>query len=347
MWIADQLLFISAANRPHGDRFMTRSNAARLTLSRSRIERIAIFAWKYARPVSDDAVVEWLLAGDPVLRWQVMRDLLDEPVEVWEAERRRTLQTGWVAEILSHQGRDGEWPTGRWTASVWALLLLVACGLPEGLRAVQPPVERLLGRFMPAGAAVDGEFLLKRVDLCHLGFWLGLGAHVLGNVRRLPGLASAVLAAQMDDRGWNCRARNHPDTHHSSFHTTFNVLENLRLAAARGAVAESAAVLRGLDYLRLTPAIRDSRLDDAIQLLHDQRKSNGRWPLQKRIPGTLLVEMERPGSDSRWNALRALRVLRCRESRVRRVANRAKASRLAASSSREAPSRRGASASLR
>ena len=72
-------------------------------------------------------------------------------------------------------------------------------------------------------------------------------------------------------------------------------------------------VLRGLDYLRLTPAIRDSRLDDPIQLLHSQRKSNGRWPLQKRIPGTVLVDMEPPGGDSRWNTLRALRVLWCRE----------------------------------
>ena len=42
------------------------------------------------------------------------------------------------------------------------------------------------------------------------------------------------------------------------------------------------------------------------------RKVNGRWPLQKRIPGTLLVEMEKPGQESRWNTLRALRVLRSR-----------------------------------
>ena len=149
--------------------------------------------------------------------------------------------------------------------------------------------------------------------------------------------------------------RNHPGTRHSSFHTTFNVLENLRIAAARGAVSERAfreaearaaefmlehqlyrsdktgevicerfthltypwhwhyTVLRGLDYLRLTPAIDDERPDDPIELLRDRRKPNGRWPLQKRIPGTLLVEMEKPGGESRWNTLRALRVLRARD----------------------------------
>jgi len=304
--------------------------------------------------VSDDAVLEWLLAGDPAIRWQVMRDLLDEPAGVWEAERRRALETGWVAELLDHQGRDGEWPKGRWTGSVWTLMLLVACGLPEGHPPARAPVERLLDRFMPPSETVDGASLLKRVDLCHLGFWLGLGAHVLVDDPRLSGLGEAVLSAQYEDGGWNCQMRNYPERRHSSFNTTFNVLENLRIAAARGVVdagafqeAEARAVelmlahrlyrsdktgaviaerfthltypwhwhykvLRGLDYLRLTPAIQDPRLDDPIELLRNQRRPNGRWPLQKRIPGTLLVEMERPGGESRWNTLRALRVLRCR-----------------------------------
>lgn len=305
--------------------------------------------------MSDDAVMEWLLAGDPVIRWQVMRDLLDEPAEVWEAERRRALKTGWVAELLGHQGKDGEWPTGRWTGSTWTLLLLVECGLPESHPSARAPVERLLDRFMPPGEAVDGAFLLKRVDLCHLGFWLGLGAHVLGDDPRLAALGEAVLSAQYEDGGWNCQMRNYPERLHSSFNTTFNVLENLRIAAAHGRIDEGAferaegralelmlahrmyrsdktgdviaerfthltypwhwhyKVLRGLDYLRLTPAIHDPRLDDPIELLISRRKPNGRWPLQKRIPGTQLVEMERPGGESRWNTLRALRVLRSRD----------------------------------
>jgi hypothetical protein len=304
--------------------------------------------------VSDDAVLEWLLAGDPAIRWQVMRDLLDASAEVWEAERRRTLETGWVAELLARQGRDGEWPKGRWTGSVWTLLLLVACGLPEDHPSARKPVEHLLERFMPPGAAVDGAFLLSRVDLCHLGFWLGLGAHVLGDDPRLRGLGEALLSAHYEDGGWNCQMRNYPERLHSSFNTTFNVLENLRIAVARGVIdkrafqeAEARAVefmlahrmyrsdktgtviaerfthltypwhwhykvLRGLDYLRLTGAIHDPRLDDPIELLRNQRKPNGRWSLQRRIPGTLLVEMEQPGGESRWNTLRALRVLRCR-----------------------------------
>jgi hypothetical protein len=300
---------------------------------------------------SEESVVNWLLGGDPAIRWQVMRDLLDEPAETWQRERRRTVKSGWVAELLARQGADGEWPAGRWTASTWTLLLLVALGIPEGHPAGRAPIEQLLDKFVPEGATV--ESLLKRVDLCHLGFWLGLGAHFTDD-RRLPLLGDAVLSAQFEDGGWNCRARNYPETVHSSFHTTFNVLENLRVANVRGiiptrsfAAAERRAVelllehhlyrsdhtgaviserfaqltypwhwhytfLRGLDYLRLTAAISDPRLADPLNLLDDKRKPNGRWPLQKRIPGTLLVEMEKPGQDSRWNTLRALRVLRLR-----------------------------------
>jgi hypothetical protein len=62
----------------------------------------------------DDAVMEWLLAGDPAVRWQVMRDLLDESVEVWEGERRRVAETGWGAAMLERR-RPAGWPKGRWT----------------------------------------------------------------------------------------------------------------------------------------------------------------------------------------------------------------------------------------
>jgi hypothetical protein len=78
-----------------------------------------------------------------------MRDLLDEPAEAWKAERLQTVETGWVADLLERQGREGDWPKGRWTDSVWTLLLLVASGRPEGHPSASLPVERLLG----AGAA--------------------------------------------------------------------------------------------------------------------------------------------------------------------------------------------------
>ncbi len=45
-------------------------------------------------------VVEWLLDSDPSIRWQVMRDLTDEPAEVVDAERSRVAVEGWGARLL-------------------------------------------------------------------------------------------------------------------------------------------------------------------------------------------------------------------------------------------------------
>jgi hypothetical protein len=42
-------------------------------------------------------VVEWLLDSDPSIRWQVMRDLTDEPDDVVAAERSRVASEGWGA----------------------------------------------------------------------------------------------------------------------------------------------------------------------------------------------------------------------------------------------------------
>ncbi|MGN6522356.1 MAG: hypothetical protein ACTHMZ_03975 [Actinomycetes bacterium] len=69
-------------------------------------------------------------------------------------------------------------------------------------------------------------------------------------------------------------------------------------------------VLRGLDYLRRAGATPDERVAEAIALVESKRDADGRWPLETRYPGTMPVQMdEGEGQPSRWNTLRALRVL--------------------------------------
>jgi hypothetical protein len=70
-------------------------------------------------------------------------------------------------------------------------------------------------------------------------------------------------------------------------------------------------VLRGLDYLRDAGIKPDSRVREAIEIVMQRRHQNGRWPLnllhRERIPLEMETEV---GRASRWNTLRALRVLR-------------------------------------
>jgi len=363
--------------------------------------------------MSSDAVIDWLMTGDPVIRWQVMRDLLPRPTPSlkgretqpdWQAERARTVDSGWGAQFLSHRLPDGSWPKGRWTDTLWTLLVVMDCGLPPSEPRLRESAQAFIERSVTRQKPWDTRWMLTRMDLCHLGFWLRIGGYFGIDEPRLVDIAEVVLDQQMDDGGWNCRRRGYPSTRHGSFHTTFNVLEGLREyvgsrewgvgsrgsegtgthpasflgtppetgggrvsetspqpspwkgegagnLAVRFSEAEARAaefmlchrmyrsdktgevidekftyltfpshwhytVLRGLDYLRSTPAIVDSRLDDPIAMLMGRRGVNGRWPVEKRIAGVELFDMEKMGGESRWNTLRMLRVMRSRKERI-------------------------------
>jgi hypothetical protein len=69
-------------------------------------------------------------------------------------------------------------------------------------------------------------------------------------------------------------------------------------------------VLRGLDYLRNAGIKPDSRVKEAIEIVMQRRHQNGRWPLNLLHREQIPLQMEAVvGSASRWNTLRALRVL--------------------------------------
>ena len=69
-------------------------------------------------------------------------------------------------------------------------------------------------------------------------------------------------------------------------------------------------MLRGLEYLRRAGVAPDERVAEAIELVASNRGGDGHWPLEVRYPGEMPVEVdEGEGRPSRWNTLRALRVL--------------------------------------
>ena len=68
-------------------------------------------------------------------------------------------------------------------------------------------------------------------------------------------------------------------------------------------------ILRCLDYFRDAEVPYDDRMDNAIEALIKKRRRNGLWNLQANHPGQVHFEMEKVGQPSRWNTLRAIRVL--------------------------------------
>jgi len=70
-------------------------------------------------------------------------------------------------------------------------------------------------------------------------------------------------------------------------------------------------VLWGLDFLRKAGVRSDARTDEAVALVARRRHQNGRWPLARSHEGEVHFDMEGArGAASRWNTLRALRVLK-------------------------------------
>ena len=57
----------------------------------------------------------------------------------------------------------------------------------------------------------------------------------------------------------------------------------------------------------------DERVTEAIELLRGKREADGRWLLELTYPGEVHFEMEAEDGPSRWNTLRAMRVLRWAE----------------------------------
>ena len=70
-------------------------------------------------------------------------------------------------------------------------------------------------------------------------------------------------------------------------------------------------VLRGLDYFRSTGDRPDDRVGEAIELVRSKQQPDGTWLLENTHKGAVHFTMDAgDGQPSRWNTLRALRVLR-------------------------------------
>lgn len=67
--------------------------------------------------------------------------------------------------------------------------------------------------------------------------------------------------------------------------------------------------LSALDYFQYSKTPWDDRMQPALDALIKKRNQNGTWNVQAKYPGQTHFDMEKAGRPSRWNTLRALRVI--------------------------------------
>ncbi|HEY9324887.1 MAG TPA: squalene cyclase [Agromyces sp.] len=185
----------------------------------------------------DASVRAWLIDSDPAIRWQVERDLLGLPAEVWQATRARVAVEGFGAKLLAAQDADGQWAGGSffpagffgspeaeapgqpWVATTWALKDLREWGLDASVLA--GTAEQLA-----ANSRWDYDDLPYwggEVDVCINSYTLAAGAWLGADVSEL---ASWFPAHRLADGGWNCEAEE-GDSVRSSFHSTLNAVRGM------------------------------------------------------------------------------------------------------------------------
>jgi len=69
-------------------------------------------------------------------------------------------------------------------------------------------------------------------------------------------------------------------------------------------------ILRSLDYFQYAGNVWDDRMEAAISVIQKKRNNNGSWNMQASHPGLVHFKMEEAGKQSRWNTLRAMRVIK-------------------------------------
>ncbi|HXI82343.1 MAG TPA: hypothetical protein VNM34_16165 [Verrucomicrobiae bacterium] len=301
-------------------------------------------------------VIDWLLDSDPAIRWQVMRDLTNEPAEIVAAERSRVATEGWGAQLLGLQASDGLWAGSAFsqdrTDTFHVLELLRRLGLDPDSETAERAVGLVTEHVTWGDGAwwnppwAESRFFEGEVEPCINGNVVSTGSYF--GVDMTP-LVDRLLGEQLGDGGWNCEVENGATV--SSFGTTINVLEGLleyERAVGGSTTVEAARrrgeaymlerrmfrrrstgevidpswlqfshptwwhydVLRGLDYLRDAGFTPDDRIAEALEVVRANRDSTGRWPLGKVHEGAIDIDMDDgEGQPSRWNTLRAIRVL--------------------------------------
>ena len=250
----------------------------------------------------------------------------------------------WDGGALFPAGYTGGEPGQPWTTTMHILQTLQIFGLDPKSEAARRAVALIAehGRWEHEGQRYfDGE-----VEPCINGRTIETGAYFGVDVAPI---VERILGERLDDGGWNCEAergsvRSSFDT---TIDVLDGLLEFERATGGSAAVREARRggeeyllerglfrrkstgevadpayvefafpyywhydVLRALDYFRNAGAERDQRMAEAVALVLSKRQPDGRWLVDRVHPGRVHFAYEGGvGEPSRWNTLRALRVL--------------------------------------
>jgi hypothetical protein len=229
--------------------------------------------------------------------------------------------------------------------TMYSLVVLMDLGLDPASPQARKMIDRV-EKGVVFNRLKNRPFLQGETEPCINARIIAIGAYFK---EPNHALAKQLLAEQLEDGGWNCEApKSRRSSFHTTICVLEGLLEYERAGRKSAAITKARKraenyllerrmfrslrtgevidqrwlrfsfppfwhydVLRGLDYLRNAGVKPDSRVRDAVEIVVKRRHQNGRWPLNRIHPEYVPLQMETDlGSASRWNSLRALRVLR-------------------------------------
>jgi hypothetical protein len=229
--------------------------------------------------------------------------------------------------------------------TLYSLSVLMELGLDPASKQARQMIDRVDKR-LAFKWLNNRPYLHGETESCINGRILGIGSYFK---KPNDALANQLLGEQLEDGGWNCEApKSRRSSFHTTICVLEGLLEYERAGRQSAAVTKARRraenyliersmyrslrtgkvldktwlrfafpafwhydVLRGLDYLRNAGIKPDRSVGDAVEVVIKRRHQNGRWPLNLLHPEFIPLKMETDvARASRWNTLRALRVLR-------------------------------------
>ncbi len=247
---------------------------------------------------------------------------------------------------IDHSQGPGQFGEGQpWSATAYSLMLLRDFGIDPNNDRVRRAVE--LVKKNSHWEYAGEPFFEGEVEPCINGMVVVLGAYFGEDV---GGVAARLIGEQLEDGGWNCEVENGSvrASFHTTIRVLEGLLAHERATGGLPGSVEARRqgeeylltrklfrrlstgdvvdpnwldfsfptrwhydVLRGLEYFRDVGGRPDPRLDEAVDLLRSKQQPDGTWLLENTHPGRVWFALEDgDGHPSRWNTLRALRVLR-------------------------------------
>jgi hypothetical protein len=302
--------------------------------------------------MNNHQIIDWLLAGDVSVQYQVRRDLLRE--EKPELQKRIATE-GWGKRFLNARKPNGHWGRGfyqvKWISTHYSILDLKHLNIAPTPRESEETIAIILRENKSEDGGINPARQIPQSDVCINGMFLNYACYFQTDESDLHSIVDFIISEQMPDGGFNCESTRYNPVH-SSLHTTISILEGIqeyftngydyrrseleRMAAeARKFILQhrlylsdrtgevidkrflmlsypsrwKCDILRALDYFRAAGIEYDERMQPALDVLHKKQRKDGTWPVQAKHPGKVHFDMEQTGKSSRWNTLRALRVL--------------------------------------